>query len=273
MNKQLLESVLNINRSVTALRRQVHKPQDWARRRRLLASVALTLCLGTSGLAIINDTFHDVPVSAFYHDAVNAIYRAGITAGCGTELFCPDQAVTRAQTAVFLQRGLSRVAYNAKPVFQQLERYNGKDVAVVTINTGGAPGQTGFVKLNGAVTWAAGTQGCPCAVGFFITQDGGGNSSGQFASAPYGYGNGATTWVVAVPTGTMQTFRLKMNMSGSQDFVVLGRGELSAIYAPFGSMGTNTLAAQPADEQSPATPSDHRSELLAPELPMRRKDH
>ena len=43
-----------------------------------------------------------------YEDAINRLAEAGITAGCDSDgrLFCPDVAVSRAQIAVFLSRGL-----------------------------------------------------------------------------------------------------------------------------------------------------------------------
>ncbi len=59
---------------------------------------------GTSGaLALnINLTFLDVPTTHFAYQYIQAIYNAGVTAGCGTRLFCPDASTTRAQMAVFL---------------------------------------------------------------------------------------------------------------------------------------------------------------------------
>ncbi|HEY1253117.1 MAG TPA: choice-of-anchor tandem repeat GloVer-containing protein, partial [Thermoanaerobaculia bacterium] len=52
--------------------------------------------------------FLDVPCPATpdfpYSDWVEQLASEGITAGCGPELFCPDQAVTRGQMAVFLVR-------------------------------------------------------------------------------------------------------------------------------------------------------------------------
>lgn len=47
-------------------------------------------------------TFVDVPTPHFYFRWIEAIAAAGITAGCGGGMYCPDQPVTRAQMAVFL---------------------------------------------------------------------------------------------------------------------------------------------------------------------------
>lgn len=51
-------------------------------------------------------TFTDVPVGAPQFRFVEALVAAGITAGCGSGNFCPDQAVTRGQMAVFLSVAL-----------------------------------------------------------------------------------------------------------------------------------------------------------------------
>ena len=48
--------------------------------------------------------FHDVPAAHLFHDAVERLFRSGVTAGCGGGNFCPNDTVTRAQMAVFLLR-------------------------------------------------------------------------------------------------------------------------------------------------------------------------
>jgi uncharacterized repeat protein (TIGR03803 family) len=46
--------------------------------------------------------FRDVPQDDPFHDYVEKIFRKGITAGCVPGSYCPQDAVTRAQMAVFL---------------------------------------------------------------------------------------------------------------------------------------------------------------------------
>jgi hypothetical protein len=46
--------------------------------------------------------FTDVPCSSPYAIWIQELVHRGITAGCGTGRFCPDNAVTRGQMAVFL---------------------------------------------------------------------------------------------------------------------------------------------------------------------------
>ena len=53
-----------------------------------------------------NATFADVPTDHPFFQFVEALARAGITAGCGNGNFCPDEPVTRAQAATFLSKGL-----------------------------------------------------------------------------------------------------------------------------------------------------------------------
>jgi hypothetical protein len=56
------------------------------------------------GVALANHNCSDVPTSAGYHDFVDFLVENGITSGCGSGLFCPGNAVTRGQMAIFLQK-------------------------------------------------------------------------------------------------------------------------------------------------------------------------
>ncbi len=49
---------------------------------------------------------NDVPTSHPFFQFVEALARAGITGGCAAGSYCPDQAVTRGQMAVFLSAAL-----------------------------------------------------------------------------------------------------------------------------------------------------------------------
>jgi len=50
--------------------------------------------------------FTDVSLTANYFGPAHIMVDRGITAGCGTTTFCPDGAVTRGSTAVFIVRSL-----------------------------------------------------------------------------------------------------------------------------------------------------------------------
>lgn len=59
-------------------------------------------------------SFDDVPVSNVARVAIERIYVAGITSGCAVDplRYCPDAAITRTQTAIFLLRAKYGSAYN-----------------------------------------------------------------------------------------------------------------------------------------------------------------
>ena len=50
-------------------------------------------------------TFTDVPYSDTFWRFIEAVENAGITSGCRTGAYCPDNLVTRAEMAIFLVRG------------------------------------------------------------------------------------------------------------------------------------------------------------------------
>lgn len=56
-------------------------------------------------------TFNDVPASHPFFQFVEALAKSGITGGCGAAAYCPDQALTRGQMAVFLAKGLGLVEH------------------------------------------------------------------------------------------------------------------------------------------------------------------
>jgi branched-chain amino acid transport system substrate-binding protein len=58
-------------------------------------------------------SFTDVSFNYWASSWIERLYRAGITTGCGTNplSYCPEQSVTRAQMAIFLERGIHGAAY------------------------------------------------------------------------------------------------------------------------------------------------------------------
>jgi hypothetical protein len=240
--------------------------------------LGLALLLLPAAIVIASDNFSDVPDSHPFHNAINAIYGARITTGCAPGQYCPDNPVTRGQMAAFMQRGFGRIAYvrgNSKnltdPIFAPGTTY---DLAVLAINTGGAPGGMGFLKVDAALSILYnGTAGCPCEVQFYLSADGGSGSQDYFvtiynASGVLSNGSGAATLAFPVATGGgTQNVRLRAKLSSTTGAVnanVHARGSISAIYAPFGATGGNSLSAaqegdnlQPADS-SPDAEADHR---------------
>ena len=56
-----------------------------------------------------------MPVSNFAYLEIAAVYEAGVTAGCGTLIYCPDASTTRAQMAAFLLKASEGAAYVPPP--------------------------------------------------------------------------------------------------------------------------------------------------------------
>jgi hypothetical protein len=71
-------------------------------------------CTGALSKAFLAD-FLDVPAAYLFHDAVEKIFRAGITSGCGAGTYCPDSEVTRDQMAIFLMRAKHGGSYQPPP--------------------------------------------------------------------------------------------------------------------------------------------------------------
>jgi S-layer homology domain len=61
-------------------------------------------------------TFSDVSLSYWAIQYIERLYAAGITGGCGGGTYCPESSVTRAQMAVFLERGIHGSSYNPPAV-------------------------------------------------------------------------------------------------------------------------------------------------------------
>ena len=64
------------------------------------------------------NVFSDVPNAYWAQAWIQRLHNAGITGGCSTNplSYCPDSNVTRAQMAVFLERGMHGVGFSPMPV-------------------------------------------------------------------------------------------------------------------------------------------------------------
>jgi hypothetical protein len=233
----------------------LHDQRQGARSRRAWTLLALGAVFGALSVAVPTalaiHQFTDVPDSNPFHGDIAAIRGAGITSGktCvppgSGPTFCPQEKVTREAMAAFLHRGLSRIGFDSgqyMPVYGQVE------LAVVTVDVGGVPGETQFVKLDGVVSicgpcWPA-SNVCPCQTVFSISQDGVGSisSPGYITSQEGDYRSGSVTTGISVPSGTTQTFRLYATQGTNPNHYV--RGTLSLITSPFGGSGGSTLGTE-----------------------------
>ncbi|MBN1266197.1 MAG: right-handed parallel beta-helix repeat-containing protein [Anaerolineales bacterium] len=79
-----------------------------------LAAVVLLLIGRVSRPAFsAGPTFFDVPLDHPYYEYIEALYQNGYVAGCSSDpmLYCPEQVLNRAESAVFVERGVHGAGY------------------------------------------------------------------------------------------------------------------------------------------------------------------
>jgi len=226
----------------------------WSGRRKVIVALFVGALVVAVPVALASHDFTDVPDSSPFHGDISAVKGAGITSGktCvppGTPpTYCPTEVVNRQSMAAFIHRGFGRAGAGAGGVtLTELDPL--ADIAVVTVAVGGVAGGTQMVVLNGSIYGEIqpADAGCPCETAYQVSQDGGGATfGGYFTNTPnfasgFNTEGGAVSTVVAVPSGTTQTFRLQAVVDGGSGSVRL-EGRLTAITAPFGSTGGSTLA-------------------------------
>jgi len=76
--------------------------------------VAVLLISTASGVFADDPTFEDVPLDHPYHDYIEALYQNGYVAGCSESprLYCPEEIMNRAESAVFVDRGNHGAAFD-----------------------------------------------------------------------------------------------------------------------------------------------------------------
>lgn len=90
-----------------------------------LGAILIIGALTVPGLVLASHQYTDVPDTHTFHDHIDVITDAGLTAGCGGGKFCPDVAVTRGQMAAFLNR-LGALGPGTTPVVNA-DRLDGMD--------------------------------------------------------------------------------------------------------------------------------------------------
>jgi hypothetical protein len=223
------------------------------RRRHLLVLGALAAALAIAVPVAWGAVFGDTTGNQFEAD-IDAIALAGITKGCtggAPPNYCPADNVRRDAMAAFMHRGFGRVGFDSETG----AALNGTDQVIATLPitvglpSGATSGAAGFVKVDAEVRFdVTNATGCPCQVraglkdldtdsfidGLFYSRTVVDSTQNIMTIPVTGVGTVTTSGVhnygvvAAIQTGT-----------GS----VNGSANLSAIYAPFGSTGTNTLGA------------------------------
>jgi hypothetical protein len=75
------------------------------------SSVPLIVQNGT--VTVQGTTFIDVPLGHWAFDEIEALYQTGYVAGCSSDplMYCPESTMTRAESAVFVERGVHGAGY------------------------------------------------------------------------------------------------------------------------------------------------------------------
>jgi hypothetical protein len=210
----------------------------------IFAVAALAFPLGV----LANHQFTDVPTSASYHDEVESLVGAGITAGCGGTQYCPGNPVTRGQMAQFLVRGLSRSAMSTSLVDDTIVTSDGfVTIAAVSIEVGGVSGNQ-FVEVIGEVTASGNLSGCgdTCYVNARLRDAGTGTVS---STAFYRFPEAGVTdqdvvgksWVFSAGPGD-HTYQLQVAVFTTADELGLFNPTVIATTHAFGSTGGSTLS-------------------------------
>lgn len=219
---------------------EIAPPRMPARRPpRFIVGAALALAILLPATAVASHIFSDVPTTMTGHSAIEALYDARVTGGCTASTYCPTAAVTREQMAIFLQRGLGRVAFSSDQTSNPVTDVDTIQNSVV-LRTGGTSGGTQFIKadvaFSGNVTDAT---GCPCNVFVFITASSGGSSDGIAVTVDsLGFFAGSATYAFGAPTGSNITIAATASQDQTTSTITMF-ADISAITGAYGSQGTD----------------------------------
>ena len=78
---------------------------------RFTTATMLAIAVLCKPVIVSAQSFFDVPANHWAFDSIEALAASGITGGCGASNYCPDDPVTRAQMAVFLERAMHGPGY------------------------------------------------------------------------------------------------------------------------------------------------------------------
>lgn len=238
----------------------------------LLATV-VALVAGAAGAVLASHQFSDVNDDHVFHDEIDALAGAGITQGYPDGTFRPSTDVTRGAMAAFLARGNTRVAGGDGSGSLSPTTGPTEGVLASATMTAGATGDgsNGFVLAIASVTARTDDAvDCPCEVftrvhrrsddqvvafANYTTMPGEATDTGETSTSV------TTTGIIALPTDTTETYDLVVGTTDVDVEEIQFEGDLTAIYAPFGPEGTNTLG---TTTSSAGTTGDADRERLAP---------
>ncbi|MCL4465444.1 MAG: S-layer homology domain-containing protein [Chloroflexi bacterium] len=236
-----------------------------------LVILGALLIIGIPTAVLAAQVFNDVPPGAQFYDEINAIAGAGITTGCGSGNYCPDDTVTRKAMAAFMDRGFGRVT-RTDFLSVSIPTVSGTPAITTTITPGlpaiALPGATGFVKADvsigfnnitggGAVTETCIIRGnlrlnnVPGTMApdyIFVSIDSG--ASGTRSAAM------TLTGAQAVNSSTPQNVSVVLYDYNSRCSGLIASGTVTASYFPFGGTGGSTLAPPSAPQRGSSATRD-----------------
>lgn len=225
---------------IAALETRLAPREPRRSRRRLvgLAILALTVAIAAPSVVLANHLFSDVATSSSFHTTISNIKQAGLTSGCAPNKYCPADPVRRDAMSSFLNRGLGRGS--TQGFGEDAVGAGPTNMASVTIATPGAGWI--MVEANATAINSAPT-GCPCEI--IADLKGPGNSNGiamaqRLENSPTidvrTNAHLGVHHLFAIPAAGNHTFVLQMQrFTGTAS--VLGVGEITAIWIPFGEHG------------------------------------
>jgi hypothetical protein len=213
--------------------------------RRARGIIAGLLIASLPAVVVATDVFTDVGDGNQFHDNINNIAGAGVTQGspAGSNTYAPANEVTRGQMAAFLNRNGTRVAF-AEAVGADLGNSFG-NVASLAITPGSAAdGTTNFVKADASFTVSCNAGFTGCDIEVRLTDGTNSSRSIGYTLATGESAHGSLTWATTVDVVTAGTASTISLQAQSTD-VASADGEVSAIAAPYGADGGNTLDPAP----------------------------
>jgi len=242
----------------------------------VLGVVSAILLAFPIGVLAAHD-FADVPNSNIFHNDISALVDAGVTAGCGGNNYCPNQAVTRGQMAAFMNR-LGALAPGKVPVVNadRLDGYHANGLTRIAADgalTNPAITSTfptyqtaadvvidapaaGFVRVDASVVAQNSNATCTgflCGVFVRLHHVQSGDVSPYVVVYVHGGTHPNATASVAfafdVAAGS-NTFRVEVARANASESPTAGNPQITALYSPFGSTGGSTLSVQ----DTPITP-------------------
>jgi hypothetical protein len=213
------------------------------KRRTAVVAGAVLAALLIPATVLASHIFSDVPTSMTGHAAIDEIYHAGITGGCGGTRYCPTDAVTRAQMALFMQRGYPRIAYASGETAASVG--GGFTIlSATTLRTSGGAGHTHMLEADASANFeVTAATGCPCDIQAELVIDGV-SSLLSIVTVPSG-GSGwftiAMTGAREVPTNTPIVVDVRARVVGGTP-TIAGFSDISAIAAPFGCDCDSTVS-------------------------------